>query len=202
MPSKNATATVKAPALNGRRIFYAGWLDQSFWPDGLYAAASDDALAFDLRAAKEASVVKALAALTKKLKSLDAKPKKGGGLMDTMLRRVMGQIDLTVSIRDVHIRVERLHGEGAGAPPFSAGFMLPSVDVKAVVSADTTEKHVAIQKAGIYVRAGQLHGENIAQTMVEMPPSSRAIISASLGMHRSMSFLCTSSGPPSSGRSS
>ena len=53
MPSKNATATVKAPALNGRRIFYAGWLDQSFWPDGLYAAASDDALAFDLRAAKE-----------------------------------------------------------------------------------------------------------------------------------------------------
>ena len=36
----NASATVKAPALNGKRIFYAGWLDQSFWPDGLYTPAT------------------------------------------------------------------------------------------------------------------------------------------------------------------
>jgi hypothetical protein len=29
-----------------------GWLDQSWWPDGLYTAPTDDALAFDLRAVK------------------------------------------------------------------------------------------------------------------------------------------------------
>lgn len=29
-------------------MFLAGWLDQSFWPDGLYTAPTDDALRFDL----------------------------------------------------------------------------------------------------------------------------------------------------------
>ena len=40
---------VARPQLNGRPIFLAGWLDQSYWPDGLYTAPTDEALAFDVR---------------------------------------------------------------------------------------------------------------------------------------------------------
>ncbi|MEZ3178144.1 glycoside hydrolase family 2 [Streptomyces pimonensis] len=39
--------------LNGKPVFSLATLDQGFWPDGLYTAPSDDALAFDLRAHKE-----------------------------------------------------------------------------------------------------------------------------------------------------
>ncbi|MCQ1951548.1 glycoside hydrolase family 2 [Arthrobacter sp. zg-Y859] len=39
--------------LNGRPYFHAGLLDQGYWPDGLYTAPSDEALASDIRAAKD-----------------------------------------------------------------------------------------------------------------------------------------------------
>lgn len=39
--------------LNGKPIFSLATLDQGFWPDGLYTAPSDKALAFDLEAHKE-----------------------------------------------------------------------------------------------------------------------------------------------------
>ena len=39
--------------LNGRPVFHAGLLDQGYWPDGLYTAPSDAALAADIQAAKE-----------------------------------------------------------------------------------------------------------------------------------------------------
>jgi hypothetical protein len=39
-------------AVNGEPTFVAGWLDQSWWPDGEYTAPSDDALAFDVAAIK------------------------------------------------------------------------------------------------------------------------------------------------------
>ncbi|MCQ2001845.1 glycoside hydrolase family 2 protein [Arthrobacter zhaoxinii] len=39
--------------LNGAPYFHAGLLDQGYWPDGLYTAPSDEALAFDIGAAKE-----------------------------------------------------------------------------------------------------------------------------------------------------
>ncbi|MFD8351916.1 LamG-like jellyroll fold domain-containing protein [Streptomyces coelicoflavus] len=39
--------------LNGEPIFSLATLDQGFWPDGLYTAPSDEALAFDLKAHKE-----------------------------------------------------------------------------------------------------------------------------------------------------
>ncbi|MFG3103966.1 LamG-like jellyroll fold domain-containing protein [Streptomyces sp. NPDC048182] len=39
--------------LNNKPIFSLATLDQGFWPDGLYTAPSDDALAFDLKAHKE-----------------------------------------------------------------------------------------------------------------------------------------------------
>jgi beta-galactosidase/beta-glucuronidase len=39
-------------ALNGEPIRVAGVLDQGFWPDGIYAAPSDDALRADVEAAK------------------------------------------------------------------------------------------------------------------------------------------------------
>jgi hypothetical protein len=39
-------------ALNSKRIFSAGFLDQSWWPDGLYTAPTDEALAFDVQAVK------------------------------------------------------------------------------------------------------------------------------------------------------
>lgn len=40
------------PILNGNEIFLAGWLDQSYWPDGIYTAPTDEALLFDLQAVK------------------------------------------------------------------------------------------------------------------------------------------------------
>ena len=43
---------VQRPYLNGGFLFMAGWLDQSFWPDGLYTAPTDEALRFDLEAVK------------------------------------------------------------------------------------------------------------------------------------------------------
>ena len=45
-------ATVKRPFLNGNFTFLAGWLDQSWWPDGQYTAPTDAALAFDIEAVK------------------------------------------------------------------------------------------------------------------------------------------------------
>ncbi|MCC9178923.1 glycoside hydrolase family 2 protein [Arthrobacter sp. zg-Y750] len=39
--------------LNGRPYFHAGLLDQGYWPDGLYTAPSDAALASDIRRAKD-----------------------------------------------------------------------------------------------------------------------------------------------------
>lgn len=39
----------KRPLLNGKFTFAAGFLDQSFFPDGLYTAPSDDALAYDIQ---------------------------------------------------------------------------------------------------------------------------------------------------------
>jgi len=40
----------KRPFLNGEFTFFAGFLDQSFFPDGLYTAPTDDALAYDIQA--------------------------------------------------------------------------------------------------------------------------------------------------------
>jgi beta-galactosidase/beta-glucuronidase len=41
---------VTRPLLNGKFTFLAGWLDQSWWPDGQYTAPTDAALASDVRA--------------------------------------------------------------------------------------------------------------------------------------------------------
>ncbi|MCP3982958.1 MAG: beta-galactosidase [bacterium] len=38
--------------LNGEPIFHLGLLDQGWWPDGLYTAPTDEALAFDIEATK------------------------------------------------------------------------------------------------------------------------------------------------------
>ncbi|MFI2913502.1 LamG-like jellyroll fold domain-containing protein [Streptomyces sp. PDY-4] len=43
----------KKLVLNGKPVFSLATLDQGFWPDGLYTAPSDDALAFDLKAHKK-----------------------------------------------------------------------------------------------------------------------------------------------------
>ena len=40
----------KRPLLNGNFTFLAGFLDQSWWPDGQYTAPTDDALAYDVTA--------------------------------------------------------------------------------------------------------------------------------------------------------
>lgn len=40
------------PLLNGKYTFMAGFLDQSWWPDGQYTAPSDEALEYDLVATK------------------------------------------------------------------------------------------------------------------------------------------------------
>lgn len=43
---------VKRLLLNGKPYFQNGLLDQGWWPDGLYTAPSDEAMAFDIAAAK------------------------------------------------------------------------------------------------------------------------------------------------------
>ena len=43
----------KRMALNGECLFQYGPLDQGWWPDGLYTAPSDEALAFDIEKTKE-----------------------------------------------------------------------------------------------------------------------------------------------------
>ncbi|MGA5344382.1 LamG-like jellyroll fold domain-containing protein [Streptomyces griseoincarnatus] len=43
----------KKLVLNGEPVFSLATLDQGFWPDGLYTAPSDEALAFDLKAHKQ-----------------------------------------------------------------------------------------------------------------------------------------------------
>jgi hypothetical protein len=48
-----APSRVKRPALNGKLIFMNGWLDQSYWPDGIFTAPSEEALRFDLEVVKE-----------------------------------------------------------------------------------------------------------------------------------------------------
>lgn len=55
MSGSLAVAPFKArrPFINGRFLFLAGWLDQSFWPDGLYAAPTDEALEFDIKVLKD-----------------------------------------------------------------------------------------------------------------------------------------------------
>ena len=42
--------------LNGKRTLLAGALDQGFWPDGIYTAATDDALRYDLEAARRLGI--------------------------------------------------------------------------------------------------------------------------------------------------
>ncbi|MBB5804990.1 hypothetical protein F4560_004758 [Saccharothrix ecbatanensis] len=44
---------VLRPTLNGEFVFHVGTLDQGFWPDGLYTAPTDAALAFDLQKHKD-----------------------------------------------------------------------------------------------------------------------------------------------------
>ncbi|BCJ63857.1 AbfB domain-containing protein [Polymorphospora rubra] len=44
---------VLRPKLNGQFVFQAGTLDQGYWPDGLYTAPTDTALAFDLQKHKD-----------------------------------------------------------------------------------------------------------------------------------------------------
>lgn len=52
------------PMLNGKPIMLPGALDQGFWPDGIYTAPTDEALRFDIEAAKKLG----LAAVRKHLK--------------------------------------------------------------------------------------------------------------------------------------
>jgi len=48
-----STPNITRPALNGAPVIFAGWLDQSFWPDGQFTAPGDDALRFDVQAVRD-----------------------------------------------------------------------------------------------------------------------------------------------------
>lgn len=50
--SGGASIDVIRPLLNNNFTFLAGWLDQSWFPDSLYTAPTDEALAFDVSAVK------------------------------------------------------------------------------------------------------------------------------------------------------
>jgi len=51
-PQPGAIHTSLRPLLNNKFTFFAGFLDQSWWPDGQYTAPTDEALAYDLEATK------------------------------------------------------------------------------------------------------------------------------------------------------
>ncbi len=55
---------IPRPLLNGKPIMLPGALDQGFWPDGLHTAPTDEALRFDIEAAKKLG----LAAVRKHIK--------------------------------------------------------------------------------------------------------------------------------------
>ena len=46
------THSIPRPCINGEYRFLSGVLDQSYWPDGIYLAPGDKALASDLEAVK------------------------------------------------------------------------------------------------------------------------------------------------------
>jgi len=48
--TQGASSTTQT-VFNGKVTFFAGWLDQSWWPDGQYTAPTDEALKFDIQAA-------------------------------------------------------------------------------------------------------------------------------------------------------
>lgn len=50
---KDGYATLE---INGKRTLLAGALDQGFWPDGIYTAPTDDALRYDMEAAKRLGI--------------------------------------------------------------------------------------------------------------------------------------------------
>jgi beta-galactosidase/beta-glucuronidase len=50
--AEGTSSGVNRPLLNGKFVFAAGWLDQSWWPDGQYTAPGDAALASDQQAVK------------------------------------------------------------------------------------------------------------------------------------------------------
>ncbi|MBW7927423.1 MAG: hypothetical protein H3C58_04885 [Fimbriimonadaceae bacterium] len=50
---RNAEGHVTALTLNGKPLFQLGPLDQGWWPDGLYTAPTDEALAFDIEVTKK-----------------------------------------------------------------------------------------------------------------------------------------------------
>ena len=126
-----------------------------------------------LRKAKEASVEAALAALIKKLKTLDAKgTEKKSSIFSAPAKflrdRFFSHIDLEVHVKDVHLRLERSEpvpgGEGEPSQPaFSFGFVLPSCDVETVIKTGvSSETTVSIgrgqAKAGVYCNTGdRLH---------------------------------------------
>lgn len=49
---RTAADNIARIALNGKRLFMAGLLDQGYWPEGIYTAPSDGAMAADIRRAK------------------------------------------------------------------------------------------------------------------------------------------------------
>ncbi len=50
---KSDTSGARRMFLNGKPLFQFGLLDQGWWPDGLYTAPTDEALAFDIQKTKE-----------------------------------------------------------------------------------------------------------------------------------------------------
>ena len=77
-----------------------------------------------LRKAKEASVEAALAALIKRLKAADETGGKKGGWFESIKQRLFSSVNLTVRIKDVHLRLERAASQGDGLPAFSLGFVV------------------------------------------------------------------------------
>ena len=45
---------INRPVLNGEFVFHIGLLDQGYWPDGIFTAPTDEALAYDIKLAKNA----------------------------------------------------------------------------------------------------------------------------------------------------
>ena len=72
----------------------------------------------------------------------------------------MSQVNATVRIKDVHLRLERAVGEGVSTPAFALGFVLPSAEVDTKVTlrgAEGLETIATVAKAGIYCNTVDLN---------------------------------------------
>lgn len=120
----------------------------------------------ELERAKESSIEKALKSLTAKMKAaLSTSKKGGGGLIDTIKQRILSGARLTVSIRNVHVRIER--PKPSNSAPMSFGFVLPYCEITSGAAAEEDSTPTTKHKSGKKEKVDE-SVEGVAKTSINI----------------------------------